>query len=109
MAREAVLVLLDRDETSAAVLRSVGSFTGAGLLAIRDRIVVGEPVIEEEMFTNAWFDERAEQLLALVTAWREEGIMFELRESLAYSGAVPLELETLRNIIEAEPQDEERS
>ncbi|SCE32017.1 hypothetical protein [Streptomyces sp. DvalAA-19] len=103
-----VLVVLGRDETSAAVLRSVKSFTGAGLLSVRGRIVAGEPVIDEEMFTNAWFDERADLLLDLLTAWREQGIVFELRESLADADAAALELEMLRHMVEAAQQDEER-
>lgn len=103
-----ILVILDRSETSAAVLRSVGSFTSAGLMPVRGCIAAGVPVIDEEMFTNAWFDERAEQLLGLLTSWREQGISFELRETTA-GGDVgdtdPLDLGVLRNIIEAAQQD----
>lgn len=106
-----MLVILDRQETSAAVLRAVGAFAGTGLMATKDRIVSGRPVVDEEMFTNAWFDERAEQLLDLLTAWRDQGTGFELREvpeDADADDAVALELETLRNLVDAAQEGEWR-
>jgi len=97
-----VVVILDRGATNARVLRAAGTFTGRGLLEVKRRILASEPVIDEEMFSNTWFDERAEMLLALLTHWQGEGISFEIREVViggdsADSGAISLEV--LRNII----------
>lgn len=99
-----VLVILDQGQTSASVLRSVGAFTGAGLMTVHDSIVAGAAVIDEEMFTHAWYDARAEQLLGLLAAWHREGISAELREVPPgghADDAEPLELDVLRNIIRA--------
>lgn len=75
-----VVVTVDRRATSARVLRAAATFAGVGLLETKRRILAGEPVVDEEMFSNVWFDERAGMLLTLLTNWQDEGIAFEVRE-----------------------------
>ena len=103
-----VIVILDRTTTAPSILRDAKAFTGYGLSEIRSRIVAGLPVVIEEMFSNAWYDERAQLLLALLTKWQNEGITFEIREVAEddpiEAGAL-ISLEVLRNIIE--PDDNE--
>lgn len=104
-----LVVILDRAEVGVATLKAVKSFTGAGLMEIRSTVAAGLPVIDEEMFTNAWFDERARQLVALLKRWQEQGVGFRLWEAPAdipaalaqlESGAGELSLAVLKNIVE---------
>lgn len=103
-----IVVILDRTATAPSILRDAKAFTGYGLSEISSRIVAGLPVVIEEMFSNAWYDERAQLLLALLTKWQDEGITFEIREVAEddpiEAGAL-ISLEVLRNIIE--PDDNE--
>ena len=102
------VVILNRTATATSILRDIKAFTGYSLSEIRSRIVAGLPVVIEEMFSNAWYDERVQLLLALLTKWQNEGITFEIREVAEddpiEAGAL-ISLEVLRNIIE--PDDNE--
>ncbi|BAU96589.1 hypothetical protein N24_2327 [Corynebacterium suranareeae] len=99
-----IAVILTQVATAPATLKDVKAFTNLGLSEIRDRIVSGQPAVVEEMFSNAWYDERAEQLLTLLTKWQDEGIAFEVRE-VAEDGDLAdgamISVEVLQNIIEA--------
>lgn len=98
-----LVVTLDPAASGTAVLSDVKALTGRGLSEIRSRIVAGLPVVIEEMFSNAWYDERAAALLALLANWHDAGIAFEVREVAenddSADGAL-ISLEVLRNIIE---------
>lgn len=103
-----VVVILDRTTTAPSILRDAKAFTGYGLSEIRSRIVAGLPVVIEEMFSNAWYDERAQLLLALLTKWQNESVVFEVREVAenddTEAGAL-ISLEVLRNIIEPDENE----
>ncbi|MGC2863850.1 hypothetical protein ACMG4H_03140 [Corynebacterium glutamicum] len=103
-----VIVILDRTTTAPSILRDAKTLTGYGLSEIRSRIVAGLPVVIEEMFSNAWYDERAQLLLALLTKWQNESIVFEVREVAenddTEAGAL-ISLEVLRNIIESDDNE----
>lgn len=88
-----LVVILERGAVGASVLREVKAFTGAGFAETRSRIVAGMPVIVEEMFTNAWFDVRADGLVSLLTAWDGQGVGFRIWEAPADVGAVLEQLE----------------
>ena len=104
-----LIVILDCTTSAPSILRDVKAFTGYGLSEIRSRIVAGLPVVIEEMFSNAWYDERAQLLLALLTKWQNEGITFKIREVAenddTEAGAL-ISLDVLRNIIRSDESEE---
>ncbi|SEE96862.1 hypothetical protein [Ruania alba] len=97
-------VTLHTTETSAAVLSAARSLGGAGLMTLRQRVISSAPILEEEMFTNAWYDGLADQLLQQLTAWHDQGVRFELSEMPPGDhpeATVKISLKHLQNIIEA--------
>lgn len=97
-------VTLHPTETSAAVLGAARSLAGAGLMTVRQQVMSGMPILEEEMFTNAWFDGLADHLLRQLATWHDQGVRFDLSEVPPGDdpgAAVEISLQHLQNIIEA--------
>lgn len=99
------IVLKDR-EIAPVLLTSLRKLTGQSLGDIRAAVATHRPVVQEELFSNGYFDDGISRLRTIVALLQNSDVgfeIYEIREGESYEtsdlGACRITPETLENIL----------
>ncbi|HCQ54599.1 hypothetical protein EJ082_16385 [Brevundimonas diminuta] len=111
-----IAIILNTSEIATALLVSLYKLTGDSLADIKAAVTGRRPVVQEDLFSNAFYDDGISRLRAIVALLQNSGVEFdiyEIGEGERYDDAdldrCRITSETLGNILSGSQREPEQT